>query len=347
MTEAAKDTPLYWTDVYLKGQEEFLRRWSQMASDGAKAAAGAANGAAASAASAGSASGGNANPFAIPGFGAGTPDWASIFMPQFSGASADVAKKYFALYEQYLGAGRGLWDLLTRSMTNPDPAARAQVFLDGLKNLQQPFTQMWSGAGFGNVPSFGNMPSFANMPAFGSMPGFANFPGASDMPALGLTRERQESLQRLQHLSTEFMQHQGTLVAMWGEVIAEGLKTLGERVAEKFKNGEAITSVKDLYDLWVEGAELAYAKAAHTPEYAKAQADLGNTLALLRIEQRKSVEVLTKQLDLPTRDELNAVHHRLKQMKKEIRALEEKLAASAKAGTTTSAAPAAKGKKAS
>ena len=37
------EAPLYWTDVYLKGQEEFLKRWTQMAGVPGAAPAGNAN----------------------------------------------------------------------------------------------------------------------------------------------------------------------------------------------------------------------------------------------------------------------------------------------------------------
>jgi class III poly(R)-hydroxyalkanoic acid synthase PhaE subunit len=306
MNSTPNDT-LYWTDVYLKGQEEFLRRWSQMA-QGATPAAGFT---------------------AAPG--PTGMDWFAMFAPQFGGPSADVARKYFGLYDQYLGASRSLWDVLSKSMANPDPAARAHAFMEGAQSLQQPFTQLWStmfaGAPFGMGPMAAGMApgAMSGTPGADWMQMLTKGFGNGDTPALGLTRQHQESLQRLRHLATQYFEQQGRLTALWGNIIGEGLKTLGERVAAKLSAGEAIDSVKKLYDLWIESAELAYAKAAHSPEYAKAQADIGNTLAKLRTEQREQYEVFTKQLDLPTREELNTVHKRIKELKTEVRRLTERL----------------------
>jgi predicted nucleic acid-binding Zn-ribbon protein len=71
---------------------------------------------------------------------------------------------------------------------------------------------------------------------------------------------------------------------------------------------------------------------------------MGNTMAHLRIEQRKQVEAVSKQLDLPTRDELNTVHRRLKDLKTELRALQTQLRAATASANTT--APIAKKKSA-
>lgn len=300
MTDA-KLEPVYWTDVYLKNQEEFMRRWTQMA--------------------------GQAAPGAMPFGNMGAsgfpplPDWSSMFTSQFQGPAADVARKYFGLYEQYMGATRALTDLLTRAMSQPEPAARATEFMRGVPQLQQQFTNLWSqaisvntgmnlGSGDGGTEALQSM-----------LRGF----GAAEAPALGLTRERQESLQRTQKLLGELGQQQATLMTQWGEVIGEALQRLGQRVAERLQSGGSFESVKVLYDTWIECAEAAYAKAAHSPAYAKAQADLATTLAKLRIEQRQSIEVVSKQFDLPTRDELNTVHRRIKDLKAEVRKLRAEL----------------------
>jgi class III poly(R)-hydroxyalkanoic acid synthase PhaE subunit len=272
----------------------------------------------------------NANPFASMQSTAWgkTPwgtDWSAMFTPQFQGPSADVAHKYFGFFEQYVGASRAFAELIAKISANPDPSARAQEFTAGLTALQQPFAKMWQS--------------------------MVSEQSGAAMPALGLTREHQEANERLRKLFTDLQQQQLTLSSMWNDIIAEGLRAFGEKAGAKLRAGESFSSIKAVYDLWIECAELAYAKAAHGPAYAKAQADLGNTMAHLRIEQRKQVEAISKQLDLPTRDELNTVHHRLKDLKAEVRALQAQLraataAANAGAGaanTTVKKKSAAKG----
>lgn len=307
MTDTSNET-LTWSDVYFRGQEEFIRRWSEMAGGAAQAASSAAAGAASAAASAGNGHSGQ--------------DWFAMFAPQFGGANSDLAKRYFGFYDQYLGATRSLWEVLTRAMVNPDPTARARAFADGLQALQQPFTQLWSQSasmfGLPGMPAPGGADMFSALSkAWGG--------GGGEMPALGLTRERQESLQRIQVLTQQYVQQQSQLMQLWGGIIGDALKLLGERIGQKLAAGDVLQSSKALYDLWIESAEEVYAKAAHSPAYAKAQADLGNTLAKLRTEQRIAIESVSKQYDLPTREELNTVHRRLRDLKAELRRVNAKL----------------------
>ncbi len=299
MTDTANE-PLNWTDVYFKGQEEFVRRWSEMASQATPGA------------------GAGASPFGAPP----AHNWFAMFQPQFPGPVGDLAKRYFGFYDQYLAATRGLWEVLSKSMVNPDPTARARSFTEGLQALQQPFTQLWSqsAAGFG-LPGF-QMPDGGADFLKSLTKGFGS---GVELPALGLTRERQESMQRMQKLIGEYLQQQAQLMQLWGGIIGDALKLLGERVAQKLQAGEMISSSKALYDLWIESAETVFAKAAHSPAYAKAQAELGNTVARLRTEQRIAIEATTKQYDLPTRDELNTVHRRLKDLKAELRRVNARL----------------------
>lgn len=283
-----------------------MRRWSEMAGKATQGAAA------------------SASPFNPQG----GQNWFGMFQPQFTGPAGDLARRYFGFYDQYLAATRGLSEVLTKSMVNPDPTARARAFTEGLQALQQPFTQLWSqsAAGFG-VPGF--QPAEGGADFLQSLTkGFGN---GVELPALGLTRERQESMQRMQKLTRDYLQQQAQLMQLWGTIIGDALKLLGERVAQKLQAGETIASGKALYDLWIESAEAVFAKAAHSPAYAKAQAGLGNTVAKLRTEQRIAIESTSKQYDLPTRDELNTVHRRLKDLKSELRRVNARLDATQKA----------------
>jgi BMFP domain-containing protein YqiC len=70
-----------------------------------------------------------------------------------------------------------------------------------------------------------------------------------------------------------------------------------------------------VYDRWIEAAEGVYARAARGAAFLEAQAELTNSLSQLRIAQRELVEEWARQLDLPTRSELNSVHQQLRELK--------------------------------
>jgi polyhydroxyalkanoate synthase subunit PhaE len=221
---------------------------------------------------------------------------------------------------QYLTAARALWDLFADTASIADPSTKARAFGDGLSKLQQDMQATWlanlSGGALGFMHS---MPGRGGAQLGGVAPSF-------EWPALGLTRERQEAMQRLNKLMQDYWQAQARLSMQWAEVLRTAFVMLGERVGAKLGTGEALTSPKALYDLWIEAAEAAFAKMAHGADYARTQGELANALSALRTEQRKLFESFSRELDLPTRDELNSVHRRLKELKAELRAFEAALA---------------------
>jgi polyhydroxyalkanoate synthase subunit PhaE len=225
---------------------------------------------------------------------------------------------------QYLAAARALWDLFMSTSSVADPAARARAFSEGLVKLQQDMQAIWlgnlGGGAFGFMP--GNGAAWHANPFGPWVEAFQRGLTSFEWPALGVTRERQEAMQRLSKLTFDYWQAQARLTLHWSEVVRHALVLLGERVGAKLAAGEVFTSPKPLYDLWIESAEASFAKMAHSPEYARTQADLANALSGLRTEQRKLLEFFSKELDLPTRDELNSVHRRLKDLKAQLRALE-------------------------
>jgi class III poly(R)-hydroxyalkanoic acid synthase PhaE subunit len=296
-----------------KTQEELMRQWSEMANAWSKAASG-----------------------ALPIPPAPPP------MPP--GGGADVAQKFMAQFEQYLGVSRSLWDLLGRTATVPDATQRARVFTEGLQSLQQQFAGMWGATAFGAPLSGAAMP-FAQggmggfgfpgmMPGMmpGAVPGFAQMfgganpfgfaaPGAgaaspwASMPALGPAREQQEAWQKLSQISVRVAQAQMSLSHQWNEIIALALRELGGKITPQLSSGAAPGSVKEVYDLWVNSAESAYARVAHGAAFIQAQSELTNALSQLRIAQRELLEDFSRQFDLPTRAELNSIHQQLRELK--------------------------------
>jgi class III poly(R)-hydroxyalkanoic acid synthase PhaE subunit len=305
--------PNEWAAAVQKTQEELMRQWSEMANAWSKAASG-----------------------ALPIPPAPPP------MPP--GGGADVAQKFMAQFEQYLGVSRSLWDLLGRTATVPDATQRARVFTEGLQSLQQQFAGMWGATAFGAPLSGAAMP-FAQggiggfgfpgmMPGMmpGAVPGFAQMfgganpfgfaaPGAgaaspwASMPALGPAREQQEAWQKLSQISVRVAQAQMSLSHQWNEIIALALRELGGKITPQLSSGAAPGSVKEVYDLWVNSAESAYARVAHGAAFIQAQSELTNALSQLRIAQRELLEDFSRQFDLPTRAELNSIHQQLRELK--------------------------------
>lgn len=286
-----------WSAAIQKAQADMLRQWTEMSQ--AWAAAGAAG--------------------AAPGApGAGAPAAAATASAPSSSAEG-LGRAFLQQCERYLGVSGALWELLNRSAASPDPDQRSRQFTDGLAGLQQQFAGLWGTLFQGAPPPlpFG-VPGLGGAPGMGMMPGIAGLPGMGglfNMPALGPTREQQESWQRLLQLGARCTQAQLQLGGQWNDIIGRALRELGERLAPQLKSGTPPGSMKEVYDLWVDAAEGVYAQSARGAAFVQAQAELTNALSQLRSAQRELVEEWTQKFDLPTRAELNSIHQQLRELK--------------------------------
>jgi hypothetical protein len=71
--------------------------------------------------------------------------------------------------------------------------------------------------------------------------------------------------------------------------------------------------MKEMYDLWVEAAEIGYAKAAWFGIHAGA-GGAGQRCQPARTAQRELLEEWSRQFDSPTRAELNTLHQQVREL---------------------------------
>jgi BMFP domain-containing protein YqiC len=149
------------------------------------------------------------------------------------------------------------------------------------------------------------------------------------LPALGLTREHTESWRELLAAQAESQRLQQELRGVWIKVQTDALSMV-ERLVRERKQAEsraAVGDFRELYDLWVECGEKVFSQVAHSEAYCKLQAQVGNSAIRLRAHQQEVMERGLKQLDLPTRSELNTVHKQMRDLRERVATLEAQLAA--------------------
>ena len=267
-------------------------------------------------------------------------------------AGADPLLEPFRTYcDQYLGVGRLLGEAASRAAGGGDPAQQTHAFLDALSGLQRQLTGLWAGtlpgappaasfAAAGAAGPFAPFSPFVPGGPFGGVPGAgAPFPWAAFVPgmagaglapggapALGPTREFQELWQRMAQLGEQLQQAQRRVLEQWNGIVSTALQQLGARASALLAAAPTPETLRTLYDLWVEIAEAAYAKAANGPAFAAAQAEFGNADSRLRGVQREYLELAAREFDLPTRSELNTVLQQLRELKRAVRGIEERLA---------------------
>jgi polyhydroxyalkanoate synthesis regulator phasin len=240
----------------------------------------------------------NGQPSAAP------PSPANPFLQAFGGAlpesSRDVAARMLDFGESYLGVTRQAWKALEAAQGATVAQADLARQLDSLKaQFAQGFAQ--------------------------AFPGMTS-PGApGSLPALGPARERHQAAERLARAAARYQQAFAAFTALLGRVSSGAVERLAQRLSEGAGADKAPDSLRAVYDLWVDCGEQAYAAAAHSPEFSKAQADLNEALLDLRREQQKQVEDWARALDLPTRAEVNTLIKRVNTLRRRMRELEEEL----------------------
>jgi class III poly(R)-hydroxyalkanoic acid synthase PhaE subunit len=253
----------------------------------------------------------------------GPEQFMQLFGASLPESSRDVAWKLMAFGEGYLGVAREFWKVIQDvSAAAPGEATDERLRRD-LDQLRHTFTQ-----GFSQV--YGSLPLGAEMLSAwqklgAAMPGAPGAAAIPPLPAFGLTRERQEALQRLGTAAARYQQALLRFSERLGKVAGEAVDRLARRIATRQKEAEPLGSLRAVHDLWVECGEEAYAAAAHGPEFARAQAELTDALVTLRGEQQKMVEDWARSLDLPTRSEVNTLIKRVNTLRRRLREVEEEL----------------------
>lgn len=210
-----------------------------------------------------------------------------------------------------------------------------QMTKEWTDNLQKFFSAAQTGNMAGNMGAAKDPFS-----AFDPLNFFASIPG------IGYTREKQEQLNHLYQQWQEYEAKSRDYTASLSKVGLEAVQKFQEYVANPPKDAEPLTSLKEVYTKWVDICEGIYAKYAMTEEYTTLYGEVVNALMSFKKQQSKIVDDAMDQFNLPTRAEVDSLHQRMHDLRREVAAVkaalkQPKAAAAAKPAVKT----AKKGKK--
>jgi hypothetical protein len=132
------------------------------------------------------------------------------------------------------------------------------------------------------------------------------FPGA---PALGLSREYQETAARLLELSRQFQLRYAEFAQQNAAIMQDAFQVMKKRLDAA---PPAPKSPAELYDAWIDCAEGAYHQAAHSDSFARLLAELCNISSAFKVERGKLTEQIARHLDLPSRAEVDTLHRQVR-----------------------------------
>ncbi len=139
------------------------------------------------------------------------------------------------------------------------------------------------------------------------------------VPAFGFAREHQERLQALGQAQLRWQSASDRYNALLANVSQAAYARFEDKLAEREEPGRQIDSVRALFDLWVDAAEEAWAKAALSLEYRHAFGELANAQMALRSAAQALGEKTAETLGLPGRTELDSAHRKIAELERQLR----------------------------
>ena len=100
---------------------------------------------------------------------------------------------------------------------------------------------------------------------------------------------------------------------------SEALDEMERRIRQRGREGKQITSLRELYALWIDCNEEVYAKFAAGEDYAVLYADLVSSFMSFRRQSRKLLEASLRQLELPTAETVATLTKSQLELRSELR----------------------------
>jgi class III poly(R)-hydroxyalkanoic acid synthase PhaE subunit len=206
--------------------------------------------------------------------------------------------RYIDAAERFTAAARTILDGAgNASARTTDEAVR--TFSDFLREQFADFQMPWSaGLGAADVQSA----------------------ATENSPAFGPTREHQQRWQRTAGAWRRIDDARRRLQRLWSDALSEAATAFAARLGPPDAAAVSAEALRKLYHLWIECAEEAYARAAHSEAFCEALSEFVNASSQWRREVQASIEHSAKLLDLPTRSEINTLAHRLRSVEEQLRA---------------------------
>ena len=198
-----------------------------------------------------------------------------------SGTAAEIAEAWRAM----LGAGGG----------NAVPQLSDMI-------AQMPGAQWWQGTGEAWLKAMQARPS-----------------ALLELPAIGFTREHGERAQALVQAQLDLQQRVSDWQSQLQQSTQDAIARFERKLNEHAAPGKQITSVRGLFDVWVDAAEEAYAEMALSREYRTVYGALTDAQMRLRSSAQAIAEQAAKATGMPSRDELDGAHRKIAELERQVR----------------------------
>jgi class III poly(R)-hydroxyalkanoic acid synthase PhaE subunit len=163
------------------------------------------------------------------------------------------------------------------------------------------------------------------------------------IPGLGPAREFQDKLRAAAKAWKDYQQMCAEYHAAFAKVGRSALDHMQEKIIEVADTGKKISSMRQIYDLWIDSNEEAFAEFAFDQGYSRLYGDLVNALMRFRSRTNAVLNEILSCLSLPSLQGMDTMHRRQHRMGGDLQLLQAELLKLQ--GQLSAAAPAAAGGK--
>ena len=146
------------------------------------------------------------------------------------------------------------------------------------------------------------------------------------VPGLGYTREWQEQGQEFARLGLDYQRALQEYAALFRRLNLDAFDRLQRKLHDLAEAQQPITTLRGLYDAWVDASEAAYLDLAATDAYAETYGRLVNALMALKRQSRNMVDEAAGAMGMPTRQGLNTLQRHHQELRREVAGVRTRLA---------------------
>ncbi len=118
--------------------------------------------------------------------------------------------------------------------------------------------------------------------------------------------------------------YQIVLLDVWLKAFDELMREL----ASSEEKGETVQNWQQFLQVWSSVFDRVFAQTCRTENALEVQGNFLNSAMTYRLYQQQLMEVLLKMYDLPTRSEVDEIHHSIYELRKEVKSFKKALAES-------------------
>lgn len=243
-----------------------------------------------------------------------------------------AAETFMRMGEQLFKAVQGIGEGVQSG--NEWTAMLGQTIGQAKKMFQSPGADSfdWQNMAAWNQPLQGWNKMMSENPLLKSLLGSSGLSGMAGVeqwlavPGLGVTREKQERLKVAVRDGLVFQKAFAEFQNLLNSVNVRALDLLHKKLLELGASRKTITSLHDLYVLWVDCNEEANKEVVSGEEYQKLNAHMVNAMIRVQSHLQTMVDDNLDAMNLPTRRELDSSHRKVQILKKRLRAMEAEIA---------------------